>query len=70
MTNNASGAGMGTAGLVGQLMTWQDMSGTENGVELIIKIILLHFIFTWSDSLDYKLFNEKKRSNKRRRYEA
>ena len=44
MTNNASGAGMGTAGLVGQLMTWQDMSGTENGVELIIKIILLHFI--------------------------
>lgn len=44
MTNNASGAGMGTAGLVGQLMTWQDMSGSENGVVLIIKIILLHFI--------------------------
>lgn len=44
MTNNASGAGMGTAGLVGQLMTWQDMSESENGVVLIIKIILLHFI--------------------------
>ena len=44
MTNNASGAGMGTAGLVGQFMTWQDMSGSEDGVTLIIKIILLHFI--------------------------
>ncbi|MFR7545621.1 MAG: PTS transporter subunit IIC [Clostridia bacterium] len=44
MTNNASGAGMGTAGLVGQLMTWQDMIISENGGILILKIILLHFI--------------------------
>lgn len=44
MTNNASGAGMGTAGFVGQFMTWQTMAGTENGVILIIKIALLHFI--------------------------
>ncbi len=44
MTNNASGAGMGTAGLVGQIMTWQDMSISENGAILILKIILLHFI--------------------------
>lgn len=44
MTNNASGSGMGTAGLVGQIMTWQDMSGSEDGFILIIKIILLHFI--------------------------
>lgn len=44
MTNNASGSGMGTAGLVGQIMTWQDMSGSEDVFILIIKIILLHFI--------------------------
>lgn len=44
MTNNASGAGMGTSGLVGQFMTWQTMAGTENNVILLVKIILLHFI--------------------------
>ena len=44
MTNNPSGAGMGSAGLVGQIMTWQTMIGTENPVVLIIKIALLHFI--------------------------
>ena len=44
MTNNASGAGMGTSGLVGQFMTWQTMSGIENHVTLLIKIVLLHFI--------------------------
>ena len=44
MTNNSSGAGMGTSGLVGQFMTWQSMSGVENHVTLLIKIVLLHFI--------------------------
>ena len=44
MTNNASGAGMGTAGLVGQFMTWQTMATVENHITLLIKIILLHFI--------------------------
>lgn len=44
MTNNASGAGMGTAGLVGQFMTWETMSGAENPVILLAKILLLHFI--------------------------
>lgn len=44
MTNNASGAGMGTAGLVGQFMTWETMAGSENHIILIIKILLLHFI--------------------------
>ena len=40
MTNNASGAGMGTAGLVGQFMTWETMSSTETHFVLIIKILL------------------------------
>ena len=44
MTNNPSGAGMGTSGLVGQFMTWQTMSGSENGAILLIKIALLQFI--------------------------
>lgn len=44
MTNNSSGAGMGTSGLVGQFMTWQTMSGVENHLTLLIKILLLHFI--------------------------
>lgn len=29
MTSNATGSGMGTAGLVGQIMTWQTMIATE-----------------------------------------
>ena len=32
MTNNATGSGMGTAGLVGPLMTWQVMTQSEAGV--------------------------------------
>ena len=35
---------MGTSGFVGQIMTWQTMSGTENSVVLFTKILLLHFI--------------------------
>lgn len=44
MTNNASGAGMGTSGLVGQFMTWETMSAAETPLVLLIKILLLHFI--------------------------
>ena len=45
MTNNSLGAGMGTAGLVGPLAAFADMSeaGTPAGL-LIIKIVLLYFI--------------------------
>ena len=45
MTNNSLGAGMGTAGLVGPLAAFADMSeaGAVSGI-LIIKIILLYFI--------------------------
>ncbi len=45
MTNNATGSGMGTSGLVGQLMTYQDMSASESPGVVIIKILLLHFVF-------------------------
>ena len=42
--NNPAGGGMGTSGLVGQIMTWQTMAGTRGSGILIIEIILLHFI--------------------------
>ena len=44
MTNNATGSGMGTAGFVGQIMTWRTMTATEDPVIVLIKILLLHFI--------------------------
>lgn len=44
MENNAAGGGMGTSGLVGQLMTWQTMSVSRDHTVLIVQIILLHFI--------------------------
>ena len=44
MTNNATGSGMGTSGLVGQLMTYQDMTATESPSIVIVKIIVLHFV--------------------------
>lgn len=45
MTNNATGSGMGTSGLVGQLMTYQDMTATDSPMSVIIRIVLLHFVF-------------------------
>ena len=44
MTNNATGAGMGTAGLVGQIMTWQTMSAVEPGVVVVVKIFVIQLI--------------------------
>ncbi|KIL46370.1 PTS transporter subunit IIC [Jeotgalibacillus campisalis] len=41
MENNAPGAGMGTSGFVGQIMTFQTMGFTT---EVMIQVILLHFI--------------------------
>lgn len=45
MTNNATGSGMGTSGLVGQLNTYQDMVANGNNATLvIIEIVVMHFI--------------------------
>jgi len=44
MTNNATGSGMGSAGLVGQIMTWQTMSPTTPAGLLLFEILLLQFI--------------------------
>lgn len=46
MTNNATGSGMGTAGLVGQINAYQTMvaEGVEPGF-VILEIVLMHFVF-------------------------
>ena len=44
MTNNAVGSGMGTSGLVGQLMTWKTMAATTPHFTLAALILLMHFI--------------------------
>ncbi|NEU29982.1 PTS sugar transporter subunit IIC [bacterium LRH843] len=41
MTNNSSGAGMGTSGLVGQIMTFTDMGFSSN---VLIAVVLLHVV--------------------------
>ena len=46
MTNNATGSGMGTAGLVGQINAYQDM--VANGVDptlVLVEIVLVHVVF-------------------------
>lgn len=44
MTNNAAGAGMGTAGLVGPLGCWDTMAATTDHGILLAEIIGLYFI--------------------------
>ena len=41
MTSNATGSGMGTAGLVGQIMTWQTMTAVEPPMVVLVKIIVI-----------------------------
>lgn len=44
MTSNATGSGMGTAGLVGQIMTWQTMIQTESGGMVMLKMLSIQII--------------------------
>lgn len=44
MTNNATGSGMGSAGFVGQIMTWQVMVQTEHPVVVLLKIVVIQFM--------------------------
>lgn len=61
MTNNATGSGMGTAGLVGQITTYQTMVGSgESVTSVLLKILLLHFILPAALSLGVSEFMRKK----------
>ncbi|HIT89620.1 MAG TPA: PTS sugar transporter subunit IIC [Candidatus Merdenecus merdavium] len=44
MTNNATGSGMGTAGLVGQIMTYQTMTQVEPPLLVLVKILVIQVI--------------------------
>ncbi len=45
MTSNAVGSGMGSAGLVGQIMAYQTMVETGQGpIAVLLQILLMHFI--------------------------
>lgn len=59
MTSNATGSGMGTAGFVGQIMTWQVMTQTESPTIVLIKIIAIHFVLPALLSLGISEFLRK-----------
>lgn len=61
MTNNATGSGMGTAGLVGQIMTWQVMTQTEPPMMVLIKILVIQILFPALVTLGISEFMRKRK---------
>jgi len=60
MTSNATGSGMGTAGLVGQIMTWQTMIQTESAAVVLTKILVIQIILPALVTLGISEFMRKK----------
>lgn len=60
MTSNATGSGMGSCGLVGQIMTFQTMSATMPTGVVLFQIILMHFILPGIIALAVSEFMRKK----------
>lgn len=60
MTSNATGSGMGTAGLVGQIMTWQTMVQTEAAMTVLIKILVIQIILPAAVTLLISEFMRRK----------
>lgn len=61
MTSNATGSGMGTAGLVGQIMTWQVMTQTETQAVVLIKILVIQILFPALVTLGISEFMRKRK---------
>lgn len=61
MTSNATGSGMGTAGLVGQIMTWQVMTQTETPAMVMLKILVIQIILPAVLTLLISEFMRKKK---------
>ena len=61
MENNATGSGMGTSGLVGQIMTYQVMSETASSTVVLAKIACMHFILPAIVTLIISEFMRKKK---------
>jgi len=60
MTNNATGSGMGTSGLVGQIMTYQTMAPEVGGQMTIILIVVFHVLLPAIISLAVSEYMRKK----------
>lgn len=60
MTSNATGSGMGTAGLVGQIMTWQTMIQTETAAVVLLKILTIQIVLPAAVTLLISEFMRKK----------
>lgn len=61
MTSNATGSGMGTAGLVGQIMTWQTMTAAEAPSIVLIKILVIQIFLPAVVTLGISEFMRKKK---------
>lgn len=61
MTNNATGSGMGTAGLVGQIMTWQVMTQIEPPAVVMLKMLVIQIILPAVLTLLFAEFMRKKK---------
>jgi uncharacterized membrane protein len=61
MTNNATGSGMGTAGLVGPLMTWQVMTQSEPATIVLIKILVIQIFLPALVTLGISEYMRKKK---------
>ena len=60
MENNATGSGMGTSGLVGQIMTWQVMAPVDGPALTLVKILLIQVILPAAVTLAVSEFMRKK----------
>ncbi len=60
MTNNATGSGMGTGGLVGQIMTWQTMAEAEPTAVILLKILIIQIFLPAAVTLLISEFMRKK----------
>lgn len=60
MTNNATGSGMGTAGLVGQIQTYQTMAAAESPILVLLKIGIVQILLPAVLSLAISEFMRKK----------
>ena len=61
MTSNPTGSGMGSAGFVGQIMTWQSMVPDTSALIVAIEIILMHFVLPAVVTLVISEFMRKRR---------
>lgn len=66
MTSNATGSGMGTAGLVGQIMTYQTMAPVEGATIVLVKIAVIQILLPAIVTLIVSEFMRKEELDKTR----